>query len=91
MTDNALYIASAGVVPFNEPIHPGLLPVHDGHTSAQITMANHQYDADLTKYKTCKIITAVSAIYLPLEDPNFGYSDITLGKMLQHLSMMYVP
>lgn len=95
---NAAYVARAGV-PFVEPVHPGPLPIHPpGATSAQITATNRQYDTNLAAQTLCvqvkeelrkQILAAVPKIYLPPEDPNFGYADITPMAMMTHLNDTY--
>ena len=79
-------------------MHPGPLPNHQGLTKKQIIAANCLYNVQMAEYKTCKllkvelrkqIIAAVSKLYLPLDDPLFGYNKITPAQMLQHLIAMY--
>jgi hypothetical protein len=83
---------------FEEPAHPGPLPDYAGLTEKQIIAANRLYDASLAAYKTCKalkvdlrkqIIAAVPKVYLPPDDPLFGYNKITPIQMLQHLTNTY--
>jgi hypothetical protein len=92
----AAYVVRAGLS-FEQPGHPGPLPVHPGNaTSAQITAANRTYDAELTDFNTCikvkeevkqQILAAVDNIYLQnLEDDIFGYSDVTIQNILAHLN-----
>jgi hypothetical protein len=96
----AAYIILAGLN-FEQPGHPGPLPVHPGNaTSAQITAANSRtYDAELTDFNTCikvkeevkqQILAAVDNIYLQnLEDDVFGYADVTIQNILAHLNTNY--
>ena len=83
---------------FIEPAHPGPLPDHQELTKKQIIAANRLYDAQMVEYKTCKllkvelhkqIIAAVPKLYLPLDNPLFGYNKITPAQMLQHLITTY--
>lgn len=93
------YIARAGV-PFVIPRHPGAAPdAAAGATAAQIAEAIRVYNqalADVTLYNrlsaalTAQIITAVNASFLSaLEDPDFGFSDVTPRAMLVHLRTEY--
>ena len=84
--------------PFIEPVHPGPLPDHQGLTKKQIITANCLYNVQMAEYKTCKllkvelhkqIIAAVPKLYLPLDDPLFGYNKITLAQMLQPIIATY--
>jgi hypothetical protein len=77
---------------------PGPLPDYAGLTEKQIIAANRLYDTSMAKYKTCKalkvklrkqIIAAVPKLYLPPDDPLFGYNKITPAQMLQHLTNAY--
>jgi hypothetical protein len=95
--DPISYQAHAGE-PFIEPAHPGPLPDHQGLTEKQIIAANRLYDTHMADYKTCKqlkvelrkqLIAAVPKLYLPPDDPLFGYNKITPAQMLQHLVATY--
>ena len=96
--DPATYQDHAGEL-FIKPAHPRPLPSHQELTKKQIIAANHLYDVQMVEYKTCKhlkevelrkqIIAAIPKLYLPLDDPLFGYNKITLAQMLQHLVTTY--
>ena len=93
----AAYLARAGV-PFLVPVHPGPPPEAVG-TSAVIAVAIRNYNAALAEvrlYKnlnaalTAQILTAVNASFLAaLEDPDFGFGDVTPLTMLNHLRAEY--
>jgi hypothetical protein len=87
LLSDAEYIARARI-PFIIPLHPGAAPdAAVGATAAQIAEAIRAYNqalADVTLYNclsaalTAQIITAVNASFLSaLEDPDFGFSDVT--------------
>jgi hypothetical protein len=95
----APYQIRAGAL-FIAPPHPGAQPVHIATaTAAQITAANRAYDQDMTDFNTCQtikesikqqILNAVDNIYLQdLEDDVFGYADVTIIEILQHLRTTY--
>ena len=96
--DPASYQAHAGEL-FIKPMHPGPLPDHQGLTEKQIITANqHLYNTCMAEYKTFKqlqvelhkqIIAAIPKLYLPPDDPLFGYNKITPAQMLQHLVTTY--
>jgi hypothetical protein len=99
LLSDAEYIARAGI-PFLIPLHPGAAPdAAVGATAAQIAEAIRAYNqalADVTLYNrlsaalTAQIITAVNASFLSaLEDPDFGFSDVTPRTMLAHLRTEY--
>lgn len=91
------YLLRTGV-PFIVPVHPGPPPEATG-TSATIAVAIRNYNdalADVTLYNslsaalTSQILTAVNASFLSaLEDPDFGFGDITPLTMLNHLRAEY--
>jgi hypothetical protein len=96
---DAEYLARTGV-PFLVPVHPGAAPdAAVGATAAQIAEAIRVYNqtlADVTLYNrlsaalTAQILTAVNASFLSaLEDPDFGFSDVTPRAMLEHLRTEY--
>jgi hypothetical protein len=85
---------------FIEPPHPGAQPVHAAAaTSAQITAANHAYDQAMTNFNTCQsvkenikkqILNPVDNTYPQnLKDDVFGYANITIIQLLQHLQAPY--
>lgn len=93
------YLARAGV-PFLVPRHPGAAPdAAAGATAAQIAEAIRVYNqtlADVTLYNrlsaalTAQILSAVNASFLSaLEDPDFGFGDVTPRAMLVHLRTEY--
>ena len=91
------YLIRAGV-PFVIPVHPGDPPPAIG-TAAIIGVALRTYAdalADLATYNnlsaalTAQILSAVNASFLSaLEDPDFGFSDVTPRQMLEHLRTEY--
>lgn len=97
LLSDADYIARVGVA-FVIPVHPGPPPVAVG-TSAAISVAIRAYtDAldDMTLYTnlraalTAQILTAVNPSFLSaLEDPDFGFGDVTPLAMLEHLRAEY--
>jgi hypothetical protein len=86
---------------FIEPPHPGAQPVHAAAaTSAQITAANRAYkDQAMTNFNTCQsvkenikkqILNPVDNTYPQnLKDDVFGYANITIIQLLQHLQAPY--
>ena len=84
--------------PFVVPLHPGQAPEAVG-TSAAIAVAIRNYNdalADVTLYNslsaalTSQILTAVNSSFLSaLEDPDFGFGDVTPLAMLTHLRTEY--
>ena len=92
------YLLRAGV-PFIVPVHPGPPPEPVG-TAAVIGVAlrNHAEEAlaDLALYNnlnaalTAQILSAVNASFLSaLEDPDFGFGDVSPRTMLEHLRTEY--
>jgi len=99
LMDGVTYLARAGQV-FLIPIHPGPAPVHAaGATAAQIAENIRLYqqqlgDIDLFSRVTTalqsQILAAVDNTYLrALEDPDFGFADVTPRQMLEHLRALY--
>jgi hypothetical protein len=95
----ATYTVHAGQ-PFQEPAHPGPQPAHPAAaTTAQIGAANRAYDHNLSEFRTYaavkenirqQILTAIAPVYYKaLEDNTFGYSDVTIVALLNHLSTTY--
>jgi hypothetical protein len=85
---------------FIVPPHPGVQPVHAAAaTSTQITATNHAYDQGMVEFNTCQsvkervkqqILNAIDNIYLQdLEDNVFGYADVMIIEILQHLQTTY--
>lgn len=91
------YLARVGV-PFVVPVHPGPPPAAEG-TAGVIAVNLRNYNAalaDVTLYNslsaalTAQILTAVNASFLSvLEDPDFGFGDVTPLTMLNHLRAEY--
>jgi hypothetical protein len=95
----AAYVIRAGAV-FNEPQHPGVQPVHAANaTAALITSTNRAYDHAMAEFKTCstvketlkqQVLSAVDPIYYQdLEDDTFGYADVLIPAIIQHLTTTY--
>ena len=93
------YLARAGI-PFLVPIHPSTAPIAAaGATAVQIAEAIRKYNqalADIMLYNrisaafTAQILAAVNSSFLSaLEDPNFGFSDVSPCNMLAHLRAEY--
>ena len=98
LSDEA-YLARAGT-PFEVPLHPGPAPPATiGATAAQLAESIRAYNqalADVSLYSrlraalTAQILAAVSDSFLSaLEDPDFGFSDVTPRAMLAHLQLKY--
>ena len=97
LLSDADYLARAGVA-FVVPVHPGPPPLPVG-TAAAIAVSIRTYTDelnDVTMYNnlsaalTSQILTAVNASFLSaLEDPDFGFSDVTPRAMLTHLRDEY--
>jgi hypothetical protein len=91
------YLLRAGV-PFIVPVHPGPPPAPVG-AAAVIGVALRNYAealADVALYNslsaalTAQILAAVNASFLSaLEDPDFGFGDVTPRAMLEHLRTEY--
>ena len=91
------YLLRVGV-PFIVPIHPGDPPLPIG-TAAIIGVALRNYAealADVALYRnlssalTAQILAAVNASFLSaLEDPDFGFGDVSPLTMLEHLRAEY--
>jgi hypothetical protein len=86
--------------PFIAPDHLGAQPVHAlNATAAQITVVNRQYDAQLEDFRQYErvrqairqqILLAVDATYHDvLSHDDFGYADVTIIALLQHLHTHY--
>lgn len=96
----AQYLARTGGIAFIAPVHPGPAPVHAaGATQHQITETNRQYLQDVHDHRqhmvmkeTLKqqLIAAVQHVYIQvLEDPDFGFADVSAEAMLTHLKTTY--
>ena len=93
LLSEADYIACVGVA-FAIPVHPGPPPAAVG-TAAVVAVAiriHTEQLADVTLYNnlraalTAQILTVVNASFLSaLEDPDFGFGDVTPFAMLEHL------
>jgi hypothetical protein len=95
----AAYLARANV-PFDIPIHPGIqAPAPAGATAPVITELNRVYDKRILTYATystvrsnirTKILTAIEPTYITtLQDPLFGFADVTINQFLTHLRTTY--
>ena len=87
-------------VAFELPAHPGATPVHTPNaTAAQITEANRVYMATLQELNIAtsvrneikqQIISAVDRLYIEaLEDEDYGFADVTISAILNHLRTTY--
>jgi hypothetical protein len=94
---DANYLAPAGVA-FAIHVYPGPLPPPVGAAAAMAiaTLLYTEAIADVTLYNnlstalTAQILTAVNASFpCALEDPTFGFSDVTPRTMLNHLRTEY--
>jgi hypothetical protein len=94
---DAAYLTRAGV-PFDVPIHPGPPPPAIGAAAVIAVNLNQYTEAikDATLYNnlsaalTSQLLTAVNASFLSaLEDPTFGFSDVSPRTMLDHLRVEY--
>ena len=94
---DADYLARAGV-PFEVPVHPGPPPLAVGAAATvAVALRVHTEAIDnVTCYNnlraalTSQLITAVNASFLSaLEDPVFGFSDVSPRHMLEHLITEY--
>lgn len=94
---DADYLARAGV-PFEVPVHPGPPPPAVGAAAVVAVALRLHTEAinDVTCYNnlraalTSQLITAVNASFLnALEDPIFGFSDVSPRSMLEHLINEY--
>ena len=99
LLSEADYVTRAGE-PFIVPVHPGPAPIAPPNaTAAQLAEAIRAYNqaiADVTLYNrlraalTAQILTAVNASFLSsLEDPDFGFGDVSPRTMLDHLNTEY--
>ena len=100
LLSEADYVARTGVA-FEIPVHPGPAPNPPvGATAAQIAEALRAYNeaiaGDDEKYTrlsaalTSQILLAVNPTFLrALEDPDFGFGDVTPLTMLTHLHIKY--
>ena len=95
--NDADYLALAGVA-FNIPVHPGNPPAAVGAAAAVQVALRIYANAldDVTLYNnlsaalTAQIISAINPSFLSvLEDPIFGFSDVTPRTMLEHLRAEY--
>jgi hypothetical protein len=95
----AAYVIRAGAA-FNEPHHPGIQPVHAvAATAAIITSTNRAYDHALAEFKTYstvketlkqQVLSSVDPIYYQdLEDDTFGYADVLIPAIINHLTTTY--
>jgi len=99
LLDDDTYLARAGT-PFLIPMHPGPAPEHiAGATAAQIAETNRLYTQELSDISLYhRVATALKAQLLAaiddtflraLEDPDFGFADVTPRQMLHHLQSRY--
>ena len=97
LLSDADYLARTGFL-FLVPVHPGVAPPGGG-TAAQIAESVRVYNqavADATLYNrlsaaiTAQILAAVNYSFLSaLEDPDFGFGDVSPRAMLTHLQTEY--
>jgi len=85
---------------FALPAHPGATPNHPpGATSAQIQESIRAFNALVAEHSLAitvreelkkQLLLAVDQLYLAaLEDPIFGFANVTLAAMLNHLTTTY--
>jgi hypothetical protein len=98
--DKATYLARAGVT-FLLPVHPGDAPVHQAQaTCLQIAETIRLFNQHVEEHRLFEnvqaqslkqqILKAAEYRYLQLlEDPDFGFADISPREMLQHLKNTY--
>jgi hypothetical protein len=97
--DDASYLALAGVPPV-VPVHPGDLPVWPiGTTQPLITAGNRLYDYSIQRSRTyqsvksavrSQILAAINPTYYnTLEDTVFGYANVEVIDLLNHLTNAY--
>ena len=97
LLSDADYIARVGIA-FVIPVHPGPPPIAAG-TAAAVSVALRAYtdalddvalNTNLRSALTAQILTAVNPSFLSaLEDPDFGFGDVTPLAMLEHLRSEY--
>jgi hypothetical protein len=87
-------------VPFDPPNPVGVQPAHAAGAPAAVRgAANRVWDANKENYReytkikadiTQQIIKAVDPVYfVALEDPLFGFANVTIPQFLAHLKTMY--
>ena len=97
--DDAAFTAMTGVAPI-VPIHPGPLPVYANGTSQPTIIAgNRVYDNNMLRFQTyqairsavrSQILAAVPPTYYnTLEDAIFGYANVEILDLLEHLDDAY--
>ena len=97
--DDAAFTTMTGVAAV-VPVHPGPLPVYaNGTSQPTITAGNRLYDTNVLrfqKYQSVKsavraqILTAVPPTYYnTLEDALFGYANVEIIDLLEHLADAY--
>lgn len=97
--NDAEYLALTGTS-FILPVHPGNAPnLPPNATGNQITEANRLYNAQLHELAVAnvfrsavkqQILEAIDHEYLAkIEDPDYGFADVTIPAMLAHLHKRY--
>jgi hypothetical protein len=95
----AAYLIRTGVA-FAAPAHPGDAPIHAvGATTAQITETNRRFKHELADHRLFRtvseemkqqILLAVpNRYYCRLENVDFGYADVTVYDIFNHLKLNY--
>ena len=95
----AAYLARTGIA-FNAPDHPGDAPLHAvGATTAQITETNRAFKHDLAEHdkfitvaeelKQQVILAVPNRYFAILEDREFGYADVPVLTIIEHLRATY--
>ena len=96
---DAAYTTLAGTA-FVVPTHPGPRPVHPANaTGPQVKEINRQFLSDLQEFQTYKaveaqlkkqLIKAVPNVFIDeLKDQLFGYGNVAVRAILEHLDTMY--
>lgn len=100
LLDPTVYLTLSNGIPFVTPVHPGPAPIHPAAaTSAVRTEINRIYAQDIADFSLCskvttalqrQILAAVNPTYLrALEDPDYGFLQVTPRDMLTHLVSHY--
>jgi len=100
LLDPAIYLTLSNGIAFVAPVHPGPMPIHPAAaTTAVRAEINRVYAQDITDFSIHnkvtialqrQILAAVNPTYLrALEDPDYGFLQVTPYDMLNHLVTHY--